>query len=85
MKTKDTDILFTITVDDLQDVAMETLGRELSKREVDSVKNELVEGEYFDKYTLLEEAIRIVIGDDSFTRYDNLADNEEFDDFEEDY
>ncbi|MDQ1266355.1 MAG: hypothetical protein QG635_1507 [Bacteroidota bacterium] len=70
-------IIFYITVRDLQIVARDNFGRELSEKEIEIVEKLLQTGTYIEWYTPLETAVRNAIKKEKV--YD------EFDEFIDDF
>lgn len=54
MKENQCEIIFSITVDDLQNAAMESIGRKLNEDEIEIAKKGLESALYFDLDTVYE-------------------------------
>lgn len=57
------DIIFCVTVSDVQEVAQQILGRSLSDRELKTIRKELTSGDYIDWVVQVENIIREIVND----------------------
>lgn len=84
---KNSNVIYSITVEDLQSVAKDIIDRDLTTQELNLVSKELIEGSYIDWYSPVELAIREIVGFDGPDDYivdDVYAEGIE-DEFDEDF